>query len=309
MSNTHEHLSEDRFQALLDGELAPSVAARLRAEVSSCARCSAEFDAWQTLFEDLGDLSALAPSVSFSDRIMDSLPTPRRQGLAGWVSRAQPIADHVDQETLQDLLDQRLAARVATRVEGHLENCAVCRTEFVAFRQLATSLETLPTLAPSHEFSERVMAGVRVRQMVAFAMAPVTRQEKILATLRAMVPSTRQGWAAAMGVMVTPLTLAVLILRSIFSNPLVTTGNLFSFAWLKGSDAVGAVLGSIRDTAMQQGAVAQVVEVVQNVGMSSTTVAASLSILTCLALAAIWVLYRNVLTSPVGEGSYARLSF
>lgn len=309
MSHKHEHLSEERFQALLDGELHAPVEARLRSEISSCARCSSEFDAWQTLFEDLGDLTALVPSVSFSERIMDSLPEPRRHGLAGWVSRTAPVSDHIAEETLQDLLDQRLAARVATRIEGHLENCVVCRSEFVAFRQLSISLETLPTLEPSPEFGERVMAGVRVRQMAALVMAPVTRREKLLATVRDLIPSTRQGWAAAMGVLVTPLTIAALVLRSIFSNPLVTTGNLVSFAWLKGSDMVVGLLSAVRDTAMQQGAIAQTVELIQGAGMSSATVAASVSVLTCLTLAAVWVLYRNVLTAPVGEGSYARLSF
>lgn len=309
MSHTHEHLSEERFQALLDGELSPSVATRLRTEISACARCTAEFDAWQLLFDDLGEMAALAPSVSFGDRIMASLPEPRRAGLAGWVSRTAPVGEHVAPEALQDLLDQRLAARVATRIEGHLENCAVCRTEFAAFRRLTTSLEALPMLEPSYEFAERVMAGVRVQQMAALVMAPVTRREKLLAGLRGLAPTTRQGWAAAMGVLVTPLTLAALVLRSIFSNELVTTGNLLSFVWLKGSDAVGTLLASVRDMALQQGTVARAIELVQGAGMSSATVAASVSVLTCLTLAAIWVLYRNVLTSPVGEGSYARLSF
>ncbi len=301
MSDRHRQIDEAQFQALLDGEMPPREAERLRAEIAASPRLSAEFEAWQLLFDDLDDLSHFAPSASFSSRVLDSLPAA---GVASVRGRAVvPGAGHLAPEQLQDLIDGRLAARIRAPIESHLESCAVCRTELEAFRRVAVALDELPRLTPSHEFSERVMAGVRVRQMAELAMAPVTGRERLLGWLRSMAPTTGQGWAAAMGVLVTPLTLVALVVRAAFSSELATVSNVLAFAWLKASD----VLAGADALLLQQTGLGRVLELVQSTGVGATAVAASGTALLGMTMAAIWVLYRNVLTSPAPGGRHAHL--
>ena len=60
---THEHLSAERMQAFLDGELPARDAASVEEHLAACARCSAEVDGWRVLFEDLGQLRSVGPDV------------------------------------------------------------------------------------------------------------------------------------------------------------------------------------------------------------------------------------------------------
>ena len=313
MSDIHTHLDDVRFQALLDGELPAAEAARLRAEIDGCARCSSEFEAWQLLFEDLGDLPILVPSVDFSDRILGSLPEPKRASarLTGLLHRpaAATAPGHLAADEMQDFLDGQLAARSMTRMERHLDGCAICRDELAAHRRVMTALGDLPVLAPSSEFAERVMAGVRIRQMAQLAMAPVTPQERVLAWLRQMVPDTRQGWAAAMGMLVTPVTLMVLLVRAVFANEMVTVSNLGAFAWLKLSDSLGGAFESAGAFLMDQSIVRVTVSLLEMTGGGSTVIAASGAALLATTMVAMWIVYRNVISSSADEGSYAHLSF
>lgn len=300
MNDRNRHIDEAQFQALLDGELSPREAERLRAEIAASPRLSAEFEAWQLLFDDLDDLAHFAPSAAFSSRVIQALPETSAIGARGRaaVADAGPVAP----ELLQDLIDGQLSGRTRARVEARLEASAVCRMELEAYRRVAVALDELPRLAPSDEFSERVMAGVRVRQMAELAMAPVTGRERLLGWLRSMAPTTGQGWAAAMGVLVTPVTLVALVIRAAFSSELATVSNVLAFAWLKASDAAAGV-----EALLQQGGLGQVVEFLQGSGVGATAVAASGTALLGMTMAAMWVLYRNVLTSPAPGGRHAHL--
>ena len=91
------HLSAEQIQALLEGELPAGGQERLRIEehVAGCARCSAEVDAWRTLFADLHELAALPlprPSAGFADRVMREvqLPEPAAEVGPGWLRRLLP---------------------------------------------------------------------------------------------------------------------------------------------------------------------------------------------------------------------------
>lgn len=311
MSHGHAHLDETRFQALLDGELPAGEAVRLRAEIAECARCTSEFESWELLFGDLSDLPVLAPSVEFSDRILGALPEarPAGAGLTGWMYRPAASTDHLGADRLQDFLDGRLAARTITRVERHLDGCTLCRDELVAHRRVMTALSELPTLAPSKDFGERVMAGVRVRQMVELAMAPVSTRDRIAAWVRKALPTTGQGWAAAMGMLVTPVTLLVLLVRAIFTHELVTVSSLAAFAWLKVSDVIGGSLAGVQQLLLDQSWVRAAVNLVEMSGAGSTVFAASGTVLLFMTMAAAWVLYRNLSSSSFAERSHAHLSF
>jgi len=309
MKTTHTHIDAQRMQLLLDGELSPAEAAGLRAEIASCGRCSAELEGWELVFADLGDLSVMTPSSSFGERVMESLPESRApRAWLGGRAAARAAATHIDAGALQDYLDGQLAARNEVRIDRHLNSCAICRGELAGYRAVARTLESLPSLSPSVDFTERVMAEVRIREMAAVAMAPTTPGAQLAGWLRSKVPSTRQGWAAAMGMSVAPLVTLMLIVRSIFAHELVTFGSLFSFLQLQTAGWVDAAVA--RGSALAaEFAPGLLLESVSWVAGNPTALAGTAAMASVGLLLSVWVLYRNLFISSIPDPDHARLSF
>ena len=86
-STSNEHLSAERLQAFLEGELPSREHARVEEHLSGCGPCSAEYDAWCLLFEDLEDLASPQPRQGFADRVMASVHIPQPLPLAARVRR------------------------------------------------------------------------------------------------------------------------------------------------------------------------------------------------------------------------------
>ncbi len=306
---TSDPLRPEEMQAYLDGELSAEEASAFERRLESCARSRAEFEAWQLLFDDLDDLDAFSPSPAFRARILDALPAEgsvRRR--ASRSAQASGVAGaHIGSGPLQDYLEGRLAARTATRIDTHLDTCAVCRSELAALRRVGQALDALPPYSPSPEFGLRVMAAWRVEQMAAVAMAPTTRWGRVAAWARTRTPSTRQGWAALMGLATAPAVVIALMIQAVFASPLVTFGNLLAFARLKASGLVGglsAQVVSALDAAGLGGAASVVAE-----SLSTPMVAAgAATVLSGLTFGALWVVYRFLIASQPASRPYAHVS-
>jgi anti-sigma factor RsiW len=310
--HTHPHLSDEQLQALLDGDLPAGEAREAHVHAEACRACAVRLERWEALFLKLEDLPALSPSPAFRARIVEALP--RRAGagarVRGWLGldndARQPA--HVGPARLQEFMEGRLVARTAARVEAHLDGCAVCRLELEGHRAVALALESLPALAPTEVFAERVMAGVRIEQLARAALAPTTRTARIAAQLKRLVPSSSRGWAAALGVGVAPIVTAALVTWSVFSHPLVTAGSLASFVWLKTSALAGGLAQGLAGPLLENALFRQVWSLLTAVAQSPTLAAASAALLSGAVLFALWVLYRNVFSSHLGERGYAQPS-
>lgn len=73
---------------------------------------------------------------------------------------------HLDGARIQALLDARLPEGERAAVESHVATCARCRARVQEWEALFARLASLPALAPSDRFAERVMAEVTVRTPV-----------------------------------------------------------------------------------------------------------------------------------------------
>jgi anti-sigma factor RsiW len=307
--HTDDHLDALRMQAYLDGELPAGEVAGVRSHLDACPRCRSEAEAWTTLFGDLAELPSLEPSPAFRERIMASVEgaAPARRGVRSLVGRRSRAGSerHVPSGRLQDVLEGTLAARSAARVEDHLAGCAVCRSELAAFRELGIALSSLPRHAPSPGFAEGVMAGLRVEQMARVAMSPTSRLDRALAAARrwgrSLVPSSGQGWAAALGLAMGPAVVVAVVVQAIFAHPLVTPSNLASFLVLQLQE-----LASGAAALLTRPAVAAVVDALSPLVQSPALLAALVTGLSGLTVAAAWTLYRTVFSSPLGEISDAR---
>lgn len=309
MSGSHRHLSAEAMQALLDGELPAREARRLRGEIDACPRCHAEFEGWQTLFDDLGDLAALQPSAHFRDRVLDQVQAPgRRPALAGLLGRKDERS-HATAEELLDQLDGRLAARSAARLEAHLQECRTCRTEMEGYHSVVSRLEHLERLAPSPGFGEAVMASVRIQQMAAMAMAPTTRTGRIAAWVRARMPSSSRGWAMALGVGTAPAVIAALVIHTVFSFEQVTLGSLISFLGFKLSSAASGMMVWLEGWIGATPLLTRGMDALQALGASPSLLAAAAALSSATVFGAAWVLYRNLIVPSGEEGRYAQVSF
>lgn len=309
--STHfdDHLDALQMQAYLDGELPAGERGEVRSHLEECPRCRAEVEAWDGLFHELEELPVLSPSPVFRERILESVqrPAARRAGVRSVLGRstAKAGSDHVAPGRLQDFLEGALAARSAAKVESHLADCAVCRDELAAFREVGIALSSLPRLAPSPDFGERVMASLRVQQMAQLAMSPTGRLERFAAAARrwagARLPSSRQGWAAAMGMALAPAVVVALVVQAVFAHPLVTPSNLISFValQLRGLAAGASAL-------LTNPVVASVLEAGRPVFDSPALLAAVVTGLSGLTVAASWTLYRNVFSTNPAEVSHVR---
>jgi anti-sigma factor RsiW len=315
------HLAAERMQALLDGSLPSGEAEAAAAHVASCARCSAELDAWRVLFEGLDGLGEVAPPHDFTVRVLESLPAsepdrvPLAARLAGWVGLRRPTTTsrrHVAADRLQDFLEGQLPAEAAARVERHLDGCRFCRDEARAWRSVMVALDELPQVAPSPAFQERVMAHVRVQ--TAASLAHPTARERIRSFLGGLSPRTRKRAAAMAGALVTPTVTVALMAWTVFSHPQVTVGGLVSFTWFKAQEWAGALGSALLGTESTRGLVESLTafrawSLLEFVSSSPTAAAAAFGMAGCLTLVALWVLYRNLFaTEHVGE-PHARVSF
>ena len=152
------------------------------------------------------------------------------------------------------------------------------------------------------------MAGFRVRQMAAMAMAPTSRRERMAAWVRARVPSSSKGWAAVMGAGTAPVVTLALALQAVFSHELVTFGNLLSFLALKLGGVTAPLRHFLEGLAAQHAWIGSAVEVAAQVTGSAPLFAGTAVAVLGTCLAASWILYRN-LVLPLGEeGRYAQAS-
>jgi anti-sigma factor RsiW len=295
------------MQGFLDGEVSPREAARVQEHTASCARCRSELEAWKSLFSGLGTLSEVAPSPAFRDRVLEAIPReqpgrePLRIRIARWLGHAvgrrsaAPAAAqlHPTPEGLQDFLEGLLPRPEALGVEAHLHGCRDCRREAESWRKVMSRLGALPPLAPEPEFSERVMAHVRVQ--LALVSGKPTLAERIQLLLGSITPRTRRRVAALAGAGVTPAALLGLLAYAVFSHPLVTPGNLLSFVWLQGSDRVADVGSSALQRTTESEVLFRAYQALEVVLASPGTAALAATGLAALTITAVWVLYRNVL--------------
>lgn len=330
MNTPNPHLDSDTLQAYLEGELPEAHLGRVEAHLAGCPRCASELEGWQVLMSELDDLPALAPTMEFADRVMAGIRTAEASALEpapeeaktpwptpAWWRRLLPWSGnrhvtgqgHLAPEIIQDLLDGALAGRRLVMAREHLTHCPHCVGEVAEWESLFSTLEAIPRLDPSPGFAERVMAA---HTAVARTPAPVPAGlERVLdwaeATARAagrFLPSTPRSWGLLGAVAAIPSLALALTVGVVAAHPLVSWGALATFLRWRLGDWMGAgsawasqqLLGTPLASTLWDTATALV-----------AAPGAALALLFgawTLTLAAVWVLYRNVLAPPPQVGRH-----
>jgi anti-sigma factor RsiW len=319
----NDHLSAEGIQAFLESELPKAEAALIREHLSSCARCEAEVEAFRLLFAELGELPELAPSEHFAERVMGELPgrlarplvreteaAASGAGFAGWLRARLPGArsttDHPPSGWLQDYVEGVAPRRQRTRVEAHLAACSTCETEAAEWRNLFGRIEALPEFAPSGDFGERVMARVRIPEPAATPAPADPLRTRAVDLARRIRPKSRRGWAIAGGIAMAPGVALATVGYLIMAHPLLTFGYLAAFLWWQVSGALSAFAGGFAGWLMENVTTFQAYSAVEALLASPAIAALSLLTLGGLMLAALWIVYRNLILTPTVAGHDAR---
>jgi hypothetical protein len=130
----------------------------------------------------------------------------------------------------------------------------------------------------------------------------------VAAWLRRAVPSTRRAWAAVLGAGVTPAVTVALVAYAVFSHPLVTVSTLGSFVWLKATGLTTSLGQSALAPLQEQALLVEAWSMFEALVQSPELAAALATLVSGLTLAALWVLYRNVIASHPGESGHAEPS-
>jgi anti-sigma factor RsiW len=309
MSDSHQtHLSAERMQAFLEGDLPERERGPVEEHLAACRRCSAELDAWQVLFADLSGLTVPTPRAGFADRVMArvEMPAPRPSWAAALVPRfiGRRAGAHLTSDLLQDVADGLVSDRHVARVRAHVHACPACARELHAWEGVVAALERLDHFAPSAGFAARVVAAVRARVVAPVPMrsparvpAWTTVGARALVLARRFVPRTRRAWAALSGVAVTPAAIFGLVAYVVFSHPTLTPQALASFLLWQLGDFFSVAWNSVSATALELTSFGATGSLLDLLAASPLLVAAGAIAYSAFAAAALRVLYKNLIGS------------
>ena len=329
MNDPNPHLSSETLQAYLEGELPAEQLDPVESHLAGCRRCAAELEGWQLLLAELDDLPSLAPSAAFADRVLAGVqttgtvvteepgslaqvhPAPRswwRRLLPG--SRRDAGADrHLSPELIQDLLDGALPGRRLVMAREHLSDCTHCRGQVAEWEPVFAKLAEVPRLEPSPGFADRVMAAHRVK---ALTPAPVPAGleraldwvERAVRSGGRFLPSTPRAWGVLGAVAAVPMLVIMTLVGAVVAHPLVSWEALATFLRWRVADGLGAAGAWASQWLIQSPLAMTVWEMASQLTAAPGAALALLVGAWTLTLAAVWVLYRNVLAPSPQVGNH-----
>ncbi|MEX0912726.1 MAG: hypothetical protein WD031_04785, partial [Gemmatimonadota bacterium] len=91
MPASSAHLKSELLEQLAEDSLPRGELAEARSHLEACRRCSAEFEAFQSLFAALGELPRYAPASGFEDAVMARVQiAPQESHVLAWLKRLMP---------------------------------------------------------------------------------------------------------------------------------------------------------------------------------------------------------------------------
>jgi hypothetical protein len=214
---------------------------------------------------------------------------------------------HPDTEKLQGIVEEALAAGERVVVESHLLGCADCRNEVEEWTSLFAMLSTMPRVAPSFGFANRVMAHVELPDPW-YARLPA----RVGAQLRTFVPKTTRGWAAATACLALPIAFFAALAAWLLSKPYITPQGLVAFTYGKVQGAIEAVATGAMSTVLQSDVALITARSLDAVTSAGAGAAGALLFAVSMATAlSAWVLYQNLFRTKATRENrhYATFSF
>jgi hypothetical protein len=202
---------------------------------------------------------------------------------------------HLSEWTLEQLAEGMLSEHEHQSAMAHVEGCTRCAAEMDAYRTLFTALAGLPRFAPSPDFSDAVIARVRLGPQPSPA----------LERLRRWLPVTRRGWTILAGAMIVPALPVLGLVIWLLSQPMISAAALLEWGSRWGTDVTSAATTTILRWETQLGLTQLASALYAAVaGLPMAVVLAAGAALAVAIPLSVWSLVRLVRT-PLGDVHYA----
>jgi anti-sigma factor RsiW len=214
---------------------------------------------------------------------------------------------HPATETLQSFVENTLDAGDRVVLESHLLGCTECVNEVEEWRSLFAMLSTMPQVAPSHGFANRIMAHVDLPDPW-YARLPA----RVSAQLRTFVPQTTRGWAAAAACLALPLAGFAALAAWLLSKPYMTPQSVVSFTYGKVVGFAESFASGTLSSVLQSDVALFAARGLDSVTSAGVGAAGALIFAVSMATAlSAWVLYQNLFRTNAARENrhYATYSF
>ncbi len=215
------------------------------------------------------------------------------------------MPNHLTPDRLEAYIEQTLDGGERAVVESHLATCAHCEGELSDLRALFEALESLPELAPSAGFTDRVMQGVRVRRPLLERV-----NEWLDEWLGRVAPSTNRGWAIATTVAAMPVLVVAATVWWVLSQPAVSAQEIWVFA--SGRTAMTLAMGwewTLTSFA-GSGLAAWLTGIAQLAGsLGRAELGLAAAVFATMMVVSVYVLYDNLFRSNARRIEHASYSF
>jgi len=196
---------------------------------------------------------------------------------------------HPSPDRLEALVEGDLPEAERSAVEAHVATCVRCQAELEEWRMVFAVLTSLPHLAPSPGFADRVLAQVRIKQ-------PWTA--RVAAMLARLAPRTRAGWALLTACLTLPAAAGAALIAWVLTRPGLDPETLMTvmvFLRERAADLMLSFAGHAATTAMESTLAGWIATAIEKLlAAAPMQLGAAAAVFAALTLASVWVLYRHL---------------
>lgn len=310
----------ERMLSYLDGTLSAIERDAYEAELAADPARAREVEGHRTLVATLDEMAAYVPSSDFRVRVLAHLNTPEP-----WWARLRRRILGVPESmsnVFTAFLDEGLTARQSRALTAFVAGDPEAASALAGWKQLFAQLESLPGLAPSEGFADRVMVRLRVLEQQRAARPEAARAgshraralptlpspsrywELVTAWVDARWPTPRDRFAVTSGMAVGPVAVFLVTLHMLSGNPLLTTSNVTSFLRTRAGGAVSQLTDAVYGNPDASFAIGRVSGFLDTWTVDGPTFAAGLILFGVLTFLSAWILYRNVVKVSRSENRH-----
>jgi len=223
---------------------------------------------------------------------------------------------HPTNDHLEAFVEGTLPASDRVIVESHLLGCSRCQTSVEEWRNLFSALSGLPQFEPTPDFTDRVMAHVRMPvpslwRQYAGREVWARYTDRVGAALSRLTPQTTLGLSLAAACMGLPIVLLAGIGAWLLQQAALTPREALTHVstWMvEGLQGVGATaVSTVVQTDVAVWLMGRFAEIIETGGL--TGIGTALGVAGVSAVLSAWVLYRNLFRSPTRGSNHVLYSF
>lgn len=311
----------ERMLSYLDGGLSAAERNAFEAELAADPGRAREVEDHRALAAALDEMAAYAPSGDFRARVLAYLNTPD----PWWVRLRRRFrgAPEPMSNVFTAFLDEGLTARRSREFTAFAARDPEAAAALAGWKRIFAQLESLPGLAPSEGFADRVMVRLRLPEQEQAARPKVARaggrwgpralpplrspsryRELATAWVDARWPTPRDRFAVTSGMAVGPVAVFLVTLHMLSGNPLLTTSSVASFLRTRAGGAVSRLTDAVSGNPAADFAIGRVSGLQDAWTVNGPTFAAGLTLFGVLTFLSAWILYRNVVKVPPTENRH-----